>query len=186
MKAEMPRGGDGKDHVGVRHAAVGDEDLLAVEQPVVALVDGGGLRAAGVGACVGLGKAKGADFLPFGQGDQVLLLLLLGTESEDGPGAQGHMGGQNDACAAVHPGQFLHGDGVAEHIQPRAAVFLGIWNTHQAHFSQLFNRFGRKAAFLVHEDGVGLHLRLGKGADFGAQLLVGLCGLEQHTVTSFE
>ena len=48
------RRGDGKDHVGVRLAAVGDEDLLAVEEVVVAHVLGGGLGAAGVGAGVRL------------------------------------------------------------------------------------------------------------------------------------
>ena len=179
------RGGDGKDHIGVRDAAVGDENFLAVEQPVIALVHGGGLGAARVGTGVGLGEAEGADLLPLGQGDQVLFLLLLGAEGKDGPGAQGHMGGENHARAAVHPGQLLHRDGVAEHIQPRAAVLLGVRDAHQAHLGQGFDGPGGEAALLVHQDGVWLHLRLGKGADLGAQLLMGLCGLEQHTGTSF-
>ena len=62
------RGGDGKDHIGVRDAAVGDENFLAVEQPVIALVHGGGLGAPRVGAGVGLGEAESADFFPLGQG----------------------------------------------------------------------------------------------------------------------
>ena len=96
------------------------------------------------------------------------------------------MGGQDDTRAAVHPGQLLHRDGVAEHVKPSAAILLGIGNAHQPHPGQGFDGLGGETALLVHQDGVGLHLRLGKGADLGAQLLVGLCGLEQHTRTSFE
>ena len=82
---------------------VGDEDFAAVEQPVVALVHGGGLGAAGIGAGVGLGEAEGANFFTSGQGHQIFLLLLLGAEGEDRPGAKGHVGGQNHARAAVYP-----------------------------------------------------------------------------------
>ncbi len=178
-------GGDGENHVGVRHAAVGDKDLLAVEQPVVALVDGGGLGAARVGAGVGLGEAEGADLLTLGQGNQIFFLLLLGAEGEDGPGAQGHMGGQNHACAAVHPGQLLHRDGIAHNVKPRAAVLLGIGDAHQPHLSQFFYGLGGETALLIHEDDVGLHLSLREGANLGPQLLVSLCGLEQHRETSF-
>ena len=81
------RCGDGKDHIGVRLGGVGDEDFAAVEDIVVALQDGGGLSAAGVGSGVGLRQAEGADLLALGQGHQVLALLLLGAVSEDGPGA---------------------------------------------------------------------------------------------------
>ena len=54
---------------------------------MVALQDGGGLGAAGVGSGVGLRQAEGADLLALGQGHQVLALLLLGAIGEDGPGA---------------------------------------------------------------------------------------------------
>ena len=81
------RRGDGKDHIGVRLGGVGDEDFAAVEDIVVALQDGSGLGAAGVGSGVGLRQAEGADLLALGQGHQVLALLLLGAVGEDGPGA---------------------------------------------------------------------------------------------------
>ena len=55
------RRGDGKDHIGVRLAAVGDEDFLAVEQVIISLVLRHRLRTAGVGACVGLSEAERAD-----------------------------------------------------------------------------------------------------------------------------
>jgi hypothetical protein len=96
------------------------------------------------------------------------------------------VGGQDDAGAAVHPGQLLHRDGVAHNVKPRAAVLLGIGDAHHPHLGQLLHSLGGEAALLIHEDGVGLHLRLREGADLGAQLLVGLRGLKQHTETSFE
>ena len=178
------RGGDGKDHIGVRLGGVGDEDFAAVEQPVVALVHGGGLGAAGIGAGVGLGEAEGANFFTSGQGHQIFLLLLLGAEGEDRPGAKGHVGGQNHARAAVYPGQLLHGDGVANGIQPRAAVLLGVGDTHQAQLPQFFYGFGRKLIGLIQGEGDGLDLLFGEGADLGAQLFMRLGRLEQHVASS--
>ncbi len=153
---------------------------------MVALVHGRGLGTAGIGPGVGLGEAERADLLAFAQGDQILLLLLLGAEGEDGPGPQGHMGRQDHACAAVHPGQLLHRDGVAHHVQPRPAVFFRVRDAHQSHLPQFLHGLGRETALLIHHDGIRFDLRLGKGTDLGAQLLVDLRGLEQHTRTSFE
>ena len=79
------RRGDGENHIGVRLGRVGDKDLTAVEQVVVALVQCRGLRAAGVGSGVGLRKAEGADLLALGQRNQIFLLLLLGAIGENGP-----------------------------------------------------------------------------------------------------
>ena len=59
--------GDGEHHVGVGLGCVGDEDLAAVEEIVIALIYSGGLRAACIGACVGLGEAESADLLALGQ-----------------------------------------------------------------------------------------------------------------------
>ena len=106
-------GGDGENNVCIRLWCVGDENLSAVEQPVVTLVHGSGLGAAGVRTGIGFRQAEGTDLFTLGQRHQIFLLLLLGAEGKDGPSAQGHMGGENDAGAAVHPGQLLHGDGVA-------------------------------------------------------------------------
>ena len=90
MKAEIsfflrPRLSDDDEHVGV--AGVGDEDLGAVEDPVLPLLvqHGHGLLALGVGAGAGLGQAEGAQPLAGAQLGQVLLLLLLGAVLIDGP-----------------------------------------------------------------------------------------------------
>ena len=153
---------------------------------MVALVHGGGLGAAGVGAGVGLGEAEGADLLALGQGHQILLLLLLGAVGEDGPGAQGHVGRQDDAGAAVHPGELLHRDGVADDIQSGTAVLLGIGDAHEAHLPQLPDGLIGELVLLVHQEGLGLHLRLGEGPDLGPQGLVLFRGLEQHGDSSLQ
>ena len=152
---------------------------------MVPLQYGGGLGAAGVGAGVGLGQAEGADLLALGQRHQILLLLLLSAVGEDGPGAQGHVGRQNDAGAAVHPGQLLHGDGVAQHVQAGAAVLLGVGNPHQPQLTQFLDGLVWEGVVLVQLERDGFDLFFRKRADLGPQLFVGRCGLEQHDVTSF-
>ena len=179
-------GGDGKHHVCIRLGGVGDEDLAAVEDVVVPLEDGGGLGAAGVRAGVDLGQAEGANLFTPGQGHQIFLFLLLGAVGIDGPGAQGHMGRQDDAGAAVHPGQLLYCDGVAQGVQPRAAVFPGEGDAHQAKLAQLADGIVGEFILLVQHESDGFDFLLSKSADFGPQFFMGLGGLKQHGVTSFE
>ncbi|MPM13544.1 hypothetical protein SDC9_59901 [bioreactor metagenome] len=125
----------GKDHISIRLGGVCNKNLIAAEKVMVALVQGGGLGAARVGACVGLRQAEGAQLLSLTQGGQILFLLSVGAEGEDGPCPQGGVGGQNYAGAPVHPGQFLHRDGIAGEVQPRAAKFLGKGDTHESQLS---------------------------------------------------
>ena len=42
------------------------------------------------------------------------------------------MGGEDYARAAVHTGQLLHRDGVAQSIKTGTAVLLGVGNAHPA------------------------------------------------------
>ena len=79
------RRGDGENHIGVRLGGVGNEDLAAVKEVVVPLIQRRGLRAAGVGAGVGLREAEGADLLALGQRNQIFLLLFLSAVGENGP-----------------------------------------------------------------------------------------------------
>ncbi len=175
-----------KDNVGIRLGRVGDENLATVEQPIIALVYRGSLGAARVRACVRLGQPKRANLLALAERDKIFLLLLLIAESGNRPRAQRYMGGQNHARAAVHPGQLLHRNRVTQHVKPRAAVFLGVRDPHQAHFAQLLDGFRREQVFLVHQERMGLDLSLNKRADFRTQRLMGFGCLEQHhTNTSF-
>ncbi len=172
-------------HIGIRHAAIGDEDLLAVQQPVIAFILGGGLGTAGVGTGVRLCQAESADLFSGTEIQQILFLLLLRTEGGDGECPQGRVGRQDHACAAVHPGQFLHSDGIAEHIQPCAAVLLFIGDSHEAHLSQFLHGLCGKLVLLVQLEGNGLDFRLRKLAYLCPQLFLGLGGLIVHTLSSF-
>ena len=176
------RRGDGEYHIGVRLGRVGDKYLTAVEQVMVALVQCRGFRAAGVRPGVRLGEAEGAQLFAFCQRHEILLLLLLRAVGEDGPRAQGHVGGEDHACAAVHTGQLLHRHGVAENVKARAAVFLGERQPQPAQLSHLLNSLVGKLVVLIQQEGKRLDLLLRKGSDLGAQLLVRGCGLKQHTV----
>ena len=79
------RRGDGENHIGVRLRGVGNEDLAAVKEVVVPLIQRRSLRAAGVGSGVGLRETEGADLLALGQRNQIFLLLLLGAVGENRP-----------------------------------------------------------------------------------------------------
>ena len=179
------RRGDREYHIGIRLGGVGDKDLAAVEQVVVAFVDGGGLGAARIRTGVGLGQAERADLFALCQRDEVFLLLFLGAKCENRPRAERHMGGQDNACATVHARELLHGDRVAQHIQPGAAIFFRVGQTHIAELAHFLDRFRGEAVFLVHEESLRLYLALRKSADLSAQLFVHIGGSEQHGETSF-
>ena len=100
--------GDDHEHIGI--AGVGDEDLGAVENPVLALLvqHGHGLLPLGVGAGAGLGQAEGAQPLAGAQLGQVLLLLLLGAVLIDGGRAQGGVGGEDNAGGAADLAHLFH------------------------------------------------------------------------------
>ena len=115
-------GGDDDVHVG--DAAVGDEDLGAVEDPLVAVELGGGAQRLDVGAGAGLGDGVGAEL------DLVALAEALGHPAADllgragggdaGGGQRGGGDGERDAGAA--PVQLLGVDhaeqavGVGAHL----------------------------------------------------------------------
>ena len=179
------RRGDREYHIGIRLGGVSDKDLAAVEQVVVAFVDGGGLGAACIRTGVGLGQAERADLFALCQRNKIFLLLLLGAECENRPRAERHMGGQDNARAAVHARELLHGDRVAQHIQPGAAIFFGVGQTHIAELAHFLDRFRGEAVFLVHEESLRLDLALRKSADLSAQFFMRIGGSEQHGETSF-
>ena len=84
------------------------------------------------------------------------------------------MGREDHAGAAVYPRELLHGNGIAEHVQSRPAVFRGIGHTHQAQCSHLAYDLVREAVLFV-----------GKGSQLGPKFLVLLCCLEIHISASF-
>ena len=166
------RRGDGEDHIGVRLWRVGDEDLAAVEQPVVALVNGSSFRTAGIGAGVGFRQAKSADLFSPRQGNQIFLLLLLGAEGKDGPRAQRYVGRQDHTRSTVHPGQLFHSNGIAENVQSHAAVFLGIRQAEPTQLPHFPYGLGGKFVLLIQHKSNGLDLLLREFTDLGTQFFV--------------
>ena len=146
---------------------------------------GGGLGAAGVGPGVGLRQAESAELPSRTEVREVFLLLLLIAEGIDRIGAQRRVGGEDDPRAAVHPGQLLHGDGIAQGVGPRALVFRVIGQAHQAQLPHFLHGLRGEAVLLVQHEGDGLDLSLRKFPNFRPEVLMGLRGLIQHVCTSF-
>ncbi len=155
--------GDDDEHVGV--GAVGDENLAAVEHPVVTVLDGDGLLAGGVGTGVGLGETEGANPLAAGEFGQVFHLLLLGAGLEDGGAAEAGMGGEDDARGGADAAQLLDGHAVHDVGTAGTAILGGDGNTHQADFGHLLDGLHGETLLLVDFGGEGLHLFLCKLAN---------------------
>ena len=73
------------DDVDISLFAVCDEALGAVQDPLLAVLreDCLGLDALGIRAGAGLGQTEGTELLALCERNEVLLLLLLGTEGQD-------------------------------------------------------------------------------------------------------
>ena len=98
--------------------------LLAVDDPLVAVEDGPGLRPGKVGAAAGLGEALAPDLLAGQQRSQVALLLLVAAPRDDR--RTGHA--EPDAADVVRradPWRSPRGTRPAACTAPAAAVLLG-------------------------------------------------------------
>ncbi len=119
----------------VRLVAVGDEGLLSIEDPVVAVLARAHLDVRGVRPGSRLGDCEAGDALTLDGGDQVLLLLVLIAQIEDvvclaaeperhkrvadlGPDQRLHNGGQ------VHPAVLLRSGQSPEAESPRLVLEL--------------------------------------------------------------
>lgn len=76
--------GLGKNHGVAGQGGQGDEALPAVQNVVVPVLDRFGGETGRVAPGAGLGEAEGHKALAGGDGGEVLALLLLGAEEEDG------------------------------------------------------------------------------------------------------
>ena len=138
----------------------------------------GGFCFPGVRPGIGFGQAESPDLFPGSQGNQVFPFLFFRAESEDGVGAQGHMGGEDNPGSPVHPGQFFHGNGVADVVQPGTAIFFGEGDAHPSQFAHFLNLFIREFVFLVQHERNGFDLGFREAPDLGAEFFMFLCGGE--------
>ncbi len=185
MKLVMPllpgpgvgAGGDGED---LADAGMGDEDLGAVQDEMVALVDGGGGRPAGVAAGARLGQAEPAQHLAGGEQRDVPPLLLLGPEFDDGRGAQVGMGADGERVAGIDLGQLVDGDVVGELVHPGPAELLRPGHAEQAEFAHFADVVPGKFRGAIEFAGDRGHLLPGELADHVAHLLVLLAEVERE------
>ena len=115
----------GEGDVDVGEAGVAEPHLLAVQDPALAVggEHGPGLGVHGVAGRGGLGERVGADPLARGELRQVLLLLRLGAEEDDGEGADPDLDREGGGEAAVAPG-LLRDEAARDLVEAQAAVLL--------------------------------------------------------------
>ena len=143
-------------------AAVGDEDLSAVQEPVVAHVDSLGLLSGCVGTRVGLGQTESAKLAAGEQVGQVLLLLFFCTEVEDRPAAQRSVSRDDNAGGCANSGEFFHSDRIRDVVGTCSAVFSGEGNAHHTELSHLFDIFLGESVFLIDVSSDGFDFGKGK------------------------
>ncbi len=173
--------GAGEDDVGLGVAAVGDEDLVAVQNPLVAVEHRRGAGAAGIRAGHRFGQAEGAELAPLGQRRQVGLLLLLGAELVDRVGAQRDVRRERDAGRGAHAGELLDDDGVAEIIGPGATVLFGEDHPGQTQLAELVeHQIPVEALLLVALLRRGRQLGFGEAAHHLPHHLLFIVQFENH------
>ena len=177
--AGLIRYGHHDHHVGI--AARGDKRFGAVQQPAVALPNGGAARSTSIRSAAGLGERPGAKMLSAGQLGQVAELLLLRAGKVYVIAAQRRMGGHDDAHRAIHARKLLDGQYVFDVAQPSAAQLFGKDAAHQPHSAQLAQYRLRKARRLVPLHHMRRNLSGGKVAHRGLQLQLLVSQLEVHT-----
>ena len=161
--------GDGDDDRYVGVVAVGDEGLVAVEDPLVAFADGGGAGGGGVGAGAGLGESPGAEPFAGGEFGDVLLLLGFVAGEEDVVGAERIVRGDDDADGAIDGGELFDGEHVVDVAEAGAAVFGREDDAEEAHLAELFDDVvGEFGGFVPAED-VGGDFAGGEVANFAAE-----------------
>ncbi len=148
----------GEDDVHVGHGGVGDEVLDAVEDVPVPVGICDGLLHGGIGARRGLGEAVGAQGGAVGDGHQVVLLLLLGPEGQEGVAGEGVVDRHRDGGGRAGPRYLLDGHGVRDGVAAAAPVLLGHRHAQDAQVAQpLDDLLGEPALRLVlGDDGLDL------------------------------
>ena len=116
--------GLGRQHDEVAKLAVGNEDLLAVDDKIVAVAHCAGPDRLEVAASMRLGHAERADRFTRDHLGQPLALLFLGAKGQKIRRDQVGMD-EKARPAGAGPPQFFEDDDVKEVIESRPAIFLG-------------------------------------------------------------
>ena len=170
----------GEDQGDVGMGAVGDEDLGAVQHPVVAVAAGGGAEARGVAARSRLGEGEAAELLARGERGQNLPLLLLVAELHDGIADQRVVHRQDDARGGADPADLLDDQAVGDVVHAGAAVLLGDGHPGEAELARLVEEGARELPALVDLLGPRFDHLFGEAPDLVADLPVLVAELDAH------
>ena len=112
----------GVEHNDVRGVTVTDPALMAVDDPLVAFLAGGGLQRDGVGAVVRFGQGKRSGLLQGGHDRKPAVALFLVAEHVDTSHAQVRVHAQERVERAVDATEFARHDARGPTREPGAAV----------------------------------------------------------------
>ncbi len=148
------RPGPGEDDIQARAADVGDENLGAVQNVVVAFPSGGHRQRRGVRAGSGLGQRKGAQKLTRCQWRQPAPLLLLGAEQEDRLAAHARMHVDDDRGGRAGLRELFDADRKRDCVEPGPSVLARDQDAEQARGSGRTDSFVRKSIVAIDLRGV--------------------------------
>lgn len=163
-------------YVGI--VAIGDECLVSVQYPAVALAYGRGAGTSCVRAGTGFGEAPRSQPLPRSELRDVFLFLLGVAGNEDVICAKRIMGSNYDADRAIDRRKLFYGQRVINVTEAGPAQFHGEDDAHEPHLAQLAHNLFRKLARLIPTHDVGSDFARGEIANFLAQLLLIFCQRE--------
>ena len=139
---------DAREHEGgVARAAVGDEYLLAVEHPAIAVAFGGGSHAGWVRTVIRLSEAEAADRFSGLQQGQPTLFLLFGAMSIDRVHDQRALDADEAAEAGVAALEFLHDKAVLNVVHASTAIAFEVC-TEESELTHLRDKLRREGTLI--------------------------------------
>jgi hypothetical protein len=176
-------GGARDDEDGLSVVHTGDEDLAAVEDPLVAVAGRGGGQPVGVRARVGFGDGECEDERAVTQTGQPFRLLVLGAETRDDRGADRGRHDHHQQGAARRRELLQHGGQVAN-APASAAVFGRDVDAEVPEAARLAPELGHLPAAARPAHVVLAPILAAQIADRGSQCLTLLAFAEGHDSSS--
>src|ERR1019366_2082917 len=133
---------------------VGDPQLLAVEDILVALQLRLGLQREGIRTGTGFAQRVGAHGVA-AQARQIALLLLFRGPAQESVVDQRILHIHDNSGGRIDAGKFLHRENRLEESTAASAVLLGNFNAHQTQLKELFDELVLEDTLLVHLLDVG-------------------------------
>ena len=160
--------------------AVGDEGLGAVDDPLVAVPDGGGVHAGDVGAVVRFGEGAGREHPALGHRRQVCPLHFGAAPVQDDFRGETRQG-DRAAHGRIAPAEFLDHQNVLQAPQPLPGKLFREMHADKAEITGLAPYFFGKFVFSFQfQHQVLVELPPGELPDRFLNILLGLVQLEIH------